>query len=78
MRDRVLTRFLRYHGFSVVGVDIADEMIAKAREKDPYGEYHVIVPGDSGTSRNNSNSFCRRCRSITCRPRTRRCVHSLR
>ena len=40
------TRFLRDHGFSVVGVDIADEMIAKAREKDPYGEYHVIVPGD--------------------------------
>jgi ubiquinone/menaquinone biosynthesis C-methylase UbiE len=40
------TRFLRDQGFKVVGVDIADEMIAKAREQDPDGQYRVIAPGD--------------------------------
>jgi ubiquinone/menaquinone biosynthesis C-methylase UbiE len=40
------TRFLRDQGFKVVGVDIADEMIAKAREQDPTGQYRVIAPGD--------------------------------
>jgi ubiquinone/menaquinone biosynthesis C-methylase UbiE len=40
------TRFLCDHGFSAVGVDIADAMITKAREQDPQGEYRVITSGD--------------------------------
>jgi len=40
------TRFLRDHGFSVIGVDIAEAMIAKAREQDPQGAYRLIAPGD--------------------------------
>jgi SAM-dependent methyltransferase len=39
------TRFLARLGFSAVGVDIAEEMIAKAREVDPPGDYRLI-PGD--------------------------------
>jgi ubiquinone/menaquinone biosynthesis C-methylase UbiE len=38
------TRFLRDHGFSAVGVDIAEAMILRAREQDPNGEYHHIAP----------------------------------
>ena len=39
------TRFLRKLGFEAVGVDISEEMVAKAREVDPQGDYRVI-PGD--------------------------------
>jgi SAM-dependent methyltransferase len=39
------TRFLRDLGFSVVGVDIADDMIGKAREADPEGDYRRIPGG---------------------------------
>ena len=39
------TRFLRGLGFEAVGVDIAEEMVAKARELDPQGDYRLI-PGD--------------------------------
>jgi 2-polyprenyl-3-methyl-5-hydroxy-6-metoxy-1,4-benzoquinol methylase len=37
------TRFLRQHGFEVTGVDIAEDMIRKARELDPSGR----LPPDS-------------------------------
>jgi ubiquinone/menaquinone biosynthesis C-methylase UbiE len=44
------TRFLRELGFEVTGVDIAEDMIRKARELDPSGDYHLLsgdnVPGD--------------------------------
>ncbi|MGD1213801.1 MAG: class I SAM-dependent methyltransferase [Terriglobales bacterium] len=44
------TRFLRQLGFEVTGVDIAEDMIRKARELDPSGDYRLIpsddVPGD--------------------------------
>ncbi len=44
------TRFLRQLGFEVTGVDIAEDMIRKARELDPSGNYRLIpsddVPGD--------------------------------
>jgi len=40
------TRFLRQLGFEVTGVDIAEEMIGKAREIDPKGDYR-LVPGDN-------------------------------
>lgn len=39
------TRFLQKLGFKVVGVDISMEMLKKARELDPKGDYRLI--GDS-------------------------------
>ena len=43
------TRFLRTLGFEAVGVDISPEMISKAREIDPRGDYR-LVPGDDMSS----------------------------
>ena len=44
------TRFLRQLGFEVTGVDIAEDMIRKARELDPSGDYRLLsgdnVPED--------------------------------
>ncbi len=40
------TRFARQYGFAAVGVDIAPEMIAKARQLDPVGDYRLIENGD--------------------------------
>jgi SAM-dependent methyltransferase len=37
------TRFLRRLGFEPVGVDIAPEMVRRARAADPDGTYHVIT-----------------------------------
>lgn len=45
------TRFLENLGFEAVGVDIAAEMIAKAREADPGGEYHLVGDGGLGVIR---------------------------
>ena len=42
------TRFLRRLGFATVGVDISSEMIGRAREIDPEGDYRLI-PGDDMT-----------------------------
>jgi SAM-dependent methyltransferase len=42
------TRFLRQLGFEVTGVDIAEDMIRKARELDPSGDYRLVRGGDSG------------------------------
>jgi SAM-dependent methyltransferase len=39
------TRFLRGLGFEPVGVDISEEMVSRAREADPPGDYRLI-PGD--------------------------------
>jgi ubiquinone/menaquinone biosynthesis C-methylase UbiE len=39
------TRFLRQLGFEVTGLDIAEDMIRRARELDPSGDYRM-VPGD--------------------------------
>lgn len=39
------TRFLRGLGFATTGVDISPEMVARAHEVDPQGDYRVI-PGD--------------------------------
>ena len=36
------TRFLRGLGFEVVGVDISEPMLGRARERDPGGEYRLI------------------------------------
>jgi ubiquinone/menaquinone biosynthesis C-methylase UbiE len=40
------TRFLRRLGFNAVGVDISEDMIRKARELDPEGDYRLIKDGD--------------------------------
>jgi len=40
------TRFLRGLGFEAVGVDISAEMVAKAQEIDPQGDYRVIPDDD--------------------------------
>src|SRR5512140_249872 len=42
------TRFARQLGFNVTGVDIAGEMIAKARELDPQGDYRLVSDGALG------------------------------
>ena len=42
------TRFLRQLGFGVVGVDISRDMIRKARELDPGGDYRLIEDGVVG------------------------------
>ena len=40
------TRFLRNFGFDVVGIDVSEEMIHKAKQIDPKGDYRLIAPGD--------------------------------
>ena len=40
------TRFLTGLGFHAVGVDIAEEMLARARERDPHGDYRRVGDGD--------------------------------
>ncbi len=42
------TRFLRELAFEVTGVDISEDMIRKARELDPSGDYQLFVPKDEG------------------------------
>jgi SAM-dependent methyltransferase len=39
-------RFLKSLGLQVVGVDISSEMVARARQRDPGGDYRVIRDGD--------------------------------
>jgi len=40
------TRFLKRHGFDSVAVDISGEMVRRARERDPEGDYRVVADGD--------------------------------
>jgi len=40
------SRFLKSCGFEVVGIDIAAEMIARARATDPAGDYRLLPSGD--------------------------------
>jgi len=40
------TRFLQQCGFNAVGIDISEQMIAKARQLDPAGDYRLIQDGD--------------------------------
>ena len=43
------TRFLRSCEFEAVGVDIAAEMVRRAHELDPAGDYRLIADGDFRT-----------------------------
>src|SRR5262245_17075043 len=40
------TRFLRGLGFDVVAVDVSGPMLARARERDPQGDYRLVPEGD--------------------------------
>jgi len=40
------SRFLKNLGFEVVGIDIAQDMLLKAREFDPNGDYHHVTNGN--------------------------------
>ena len=40
------TRFLQKYGFDATGVDIAEEMIKKAMEINPKGDYRLVSDGD--------------------------------
>lgn len=42
------TRLLRRLGFDTMGADIAPEMLAIARERDPEGSYHLLPEGELG------------------------------
>jgi SAM-dependent methyltransferase len=40
------TRFLEQYGFDTTGVDISEDMIRQAKEKDPDGDYHLVEDGN--------------------------------
>lgn len=42
------TRFLRGLGFEVIGLDISEEMLARARQRDPTGDYRLVGDGSVG------------------------------
>jgi len=48
------TRFLRKLGFDVLGLDISEPMLERARERDPQGEYRLVMDGDLGGLAANS------------------------
>ncbi len=49
------TRFLEKHSFKTAGIDISEEMIKKAVELDPAGEYHLIK--NNNFSRLEQNAY---------------------
>lgn len=49
------TRFLRGLGFEVVGVDIAEPMLARARARDPQGDYRLL--GNDGLGSLGANAY---------------------
>ena len=48
------TRFLQKLGFNTVGVDISQDMIKKAREIDPKGDYRLVKEGDLSLFKDNA------------------------
>ena len=42
------SRFLRQLGFAVTGIDISEDMLRKARQADPGGDYRLVAEGDLG------------------------------
>ena len=48
------TRFLQKYGFDTTGVDIAADMIKKAKEMDPDGDYRLIQDGDFSSFKKNA------------------------
>jgi ubiquinone/menaquinone biosynthesis C-methylase UbiE len=48
------TRFLQKLVFNVIGVDISEDMLTKARELDPKGDYCLIQNGDLNQFKDDS------------------------
>jgi len=48
------TRFLHNLGYAVIGVDIAQDMVELARQKDPGGQYLLVKDGDLGSWQDKS------------------------
>jgi ubiquinone/menaquinone biosynthesis C-methylase UbiE len=48
------TRFLRKLGFDAVGIDIAEDMVKKAKKIDPKGDYRLIEEGNLSQFKENS------------------------
>jgi ubiquinone/menaquinone biosynthesis C-methylase UbiE len=48
------TRFLQKIGFDTIGVDISADMIKKAQEIDPEGDYRLIEDGNFSSFKKNS------------------------
>jgi len=48
------TRFLQELGFETIGVDISEDMITKAREMDPHGDYRLFGDDDLSQLKNDS------------------------
>jgi SAM-dependent methyltransferase len=48
------TRFLQKYGFDTIGVDIAEDMIKKAREIDPKGDYRLIEDANLNQFKDNA------------------------
>jgi ubiquinone/menaquinone biosynthesis C-methylase UbiE len=48
------TRFLQKLGFDAIGVDIAEDMIKKAREIDPKGDYRLVEDGNLSQFKDNA------------------------
>lgn len=48
------TRFLQKLGFDAVGIDISEDMIKKAREIDPKGDYRLIKDGNLSQFKKNA------------------------
>jgi ubiquinone/menaquinone biosynthesis C-methylase UbiE len=48
------TRFLQKLGFDAIGVDIAEDMIKKAREIDPKGDYRFVEYGNLSQFKDNA------------------------
>lgn len=42
------SRFLKGLGFEVTGVDISEDMLRKARQAEPEGDYRLVADGDLG------------------------------
>ncbi len=51
------TRFLQKLNFDVIGIDISKEMLNKAREFDPDGDYRFINDGDFSTFDKTNDKF---------------------
>jgi ubiquinone/menaquinone biosynthesis C-methylase UbiE len=48
------TRFLHKLGFETIGVDIAEGMLKKARQRDPRGDYRLVADGHLHNLRDNA------------------------
>ncbi|MCJ7681779.1 MAG: class I SAM-dependent methyltransferase [Candidatus Aminicenantes bacterium] len=48
------TRFLQRQGYSTIGIDIAREMVQKAKERDPGGDYRLNEDGCFSSLENSS------------------------